>query len=216
MPGALEKLKIKNEDSGEEFSVLFNPSEYSIDAAAKWKEQEKRGQAPELQYTGGERKKLALELFFDTYEQQTDVREHTVKIANLLVFNKEQHRPPKVTLSWGREAPGGPFADFPFTCVIESVKQQFTMFMSDGTPVRAKLSVSCLQFSLTEQELKKNEAHSADKTKTYLTQQGDTVSGIAGLFYKDPSQWRHIAEANDIDDPRQLPAGMALTIPAFE
>src|SRR5687768_13848801 len=151
MPGALEKLKVKNEDSGEEFSVLFNPSEYSIDAAAKWKEQEKRGQAPELQYTGGERKKLALELFFDTYEQQTDVREHTVKIANLLVFNKEQHRPPKVTLSWGREAPGGPFADFPFTCVIESVKQQFTMFMSDGTPVRAKLSISCLQFSLTEQ-----------------------------------------------------------------
>jgi nucleoid-associated protein YgaU len=216
MPGTLEKLKIKNEDSGEDFTVLFNPSEYSIDAAAKWKEQEKRGQPPELQYTGGERKKLAMELFFDTYEQLTDVREHTVKIGNLLVFNKEKHRPPKVTLSWGREAPGGPFADFPFTGVLEGFKQQFTMFMSDGTPVRAKVSVNFIQFSLTEEELKKNEAHSADKTKTYLVKQGDTVAGIAALFYKDPAQWRHIALANDIENPRQLAPGTSLIIPAFE
>jgi nucleoid-associated protein YgaU len=216
MPGRLEKLKVKNEDTGEEFSVLFNPSEYSIDAAAKWTEQEKRGQKPELQYTGNERKKLAMDLFVDTYEAQTDVREHTVKIANLLVFNKEKHRPPKVTLSWGREAPGGPFAEFPFTGVLQSLKQQFTLFLSDGTPVRAKLSTSFLQFSLTEEELKKNEAHSADKTKTYLVKQGDTVSGIAALFYKDPTQWRHIARANDIVNPRKLQPGTLLIIPAYE
>ena len=216
MPGPLEKLKIKNEDTGEEFSVLFNPSEYSIDVAAKWSEQEKRGQKPELQYTGAERRKLAMELFFDTYEAQTDVREHTVKLANLLVFNKEKHRPPKVTLSWGRGAPGGAFAEFPFTGVLESLKQRFTLFLSDGTPVRAKVAVSFIQFSLTEEELKKNEAHSSDKTKTYLVKQGDTVSGIAALFYKDPTQWRHIAEANDIENPRQLQAGTVLTIPAFE
>jgi nucleoid-associated protein YgaU len=216
MARPLEKLKIKDEDSGEEFSVLFNPTEYSIDGASKWEEQKKRGQKPELQYTGGDRKKLSMDLFFDTYEAQTDVREHTVKIANLLIFNKEKHRPPKVTLSWGSPAPGGAFAEFPFTGVLESVKQQFTLFLPDGTPVRAKLSVSFIQFSLTEEELKKNEQHSADKTKVYRVKQGDTVSGIAALFYKDPAQWRHIALANDIDDPRTLPAGLVLKIPAYE
>ncbi len=216
MAKPLEKLKVKNEDTGEEFSVLFNPTEYSIDGSSKWKEQEKKGQPPELQYTGGERKKLSMELFLDTYEAQTDVREHTVRFGDLLVFNKENHRPPKVTLSWGKEAPGGAFAEFPFTGVLESLKQQFTLFLPDGTPVRAKLSVSFIQFTLTEAELKKNEAHSADKTKTYRVKQGDTVSGIAGLFYKDPSQWRHIALANDIDDPTHLTAGQILTIPAYE
>jgi nucleoid-associated protein YgaU len=216
MAGKLEKLRIKNEDTREEFAVLFNPTEYSIDASAKWSEQEKRGQKPELQYTGGDRKKLAMELFFDTYEARSDVREHTVKLANLLVFNKEKHRPPKVTLTWGREAPGGPFADFPFTGVLESLKQQFTLFLGDGTPVRAKLSVAFIQFSLTEEELKKNEGHSADKTKTYLVKQGDTVSAIAALFYKDPTQWRYIADANDIENPRQLTPGVLLTIPAFQ
>ena len=216
MAGTLQKLKIKNEDTREVFSVLFNPSEYSIDGASKWAEQEKRGQKPELQYTGGDRKKLAMELFFDTYEARTDVREHTVKIANLLVFNKEHHRPPKVTLSWGKEAPGGAFAEFPFTGVLESLKQHFTMFASDGTPVRAKLSVSFIQFSLTQEELRKNEGHSADKTKTYVVKAGDTVSDIAGLFYKDPSKWRYIALANEIENPRRLEPGRLLTIPAFE
>jgi nucleoid-associated protein YgaU len=216
MPGHLEKLKIKNEDTREEFSVLFNPSEYSIDASAKWAEQEKRGQKPELQYTGAERKKLAMELFFDTHEARTDVRAHTVKLANLLVFDKEKHRPPKVTLSWGSAAPGGAFAEFPFTGVLESLKQQFTMFSSNGTPVRAKVSVSFIQFSLTEEELRKNEGHSSDKTKTYLVKQGDTVSDIAGIFYKDPTQWRHIALANDIENPRKLEAGRMLKIPAYE
>lgn len=216
MAKPLEKLKLKNEDTGEEFSVLFNPGEYSIDGASKWTEQEKKGQKPELQYTGGDRKKLSMELFFDTYESLTDVREHTVKIGNLLVFNKEKHRPPKVTLSWGKEAPGGAFAEFPFTGVLESLKQQFTLFMGDGTPVRAKLTVAFIEFSLTEEELKKNEAHSADKTKTYLVKQGDTVSGIAGMFYKDPTKWRHIAEANEIENPRQIEAGRLITIPAYE
>ena len=56
-----------------------------------------------------------MELFFDTYESRSDVREHTAKIAGLLVFNKEVHRPPKVKLSWGQGGPGGPHADFPFT-----------------------------------------------------------------------------------------------------
>jgi len=216
MPGHLEKLKIKNEDTGEEFSVLFNPSEYSIDAAAKWSEQEKRGQKPELQYTGSERKKLGMDLFFDTYEAQADVRDHTVKLASLLVFDSEKHRPPKVTLSWGRGAPGGPHADFPFTGVLESIKQHFTLFLSDGTPVRAKVSAAFIQFSLTEEELKKTPANSSDKTKTYLVKQGDTVSAIAAHFYKDPTLWRHIAEANDVDDPRRLEPGAQLVIPAIE
>lgn len=216
MAGALEKLKIKNEDSGEEFFVLFNPTEYSVEGGAKWSEQEKRGQKPELQYTGGDRKKLTMELFFDTYESRSDVREHTVKISGLAVFNKDAHRPPKLTLSWGKAAPGGVHADFPFTGVLEGLKQQFLLFQSDGTPVRAKLSVTFLQFSISPEELKKDEPSSADKTKTYLVKAGDTVSGIAGRFYRDPARWRHIASANEIDHPAQLEPGRMLIIPAFE
>ena len=213
MAAPLEKLKILNEDTGEEFSVLFNPSEYSIEDASNWSDQDRMGQKPELHYTGGQRKKLSMELFFDTYESRSDVREHTFKVANLLVFNSEAHRPPKVTLSWGPGAPGGTHADFPFTGVLESLKQQFVLFLGDGTPVRAKLIVAFLEFTLPEEELEENEPNSPDHTKAYVVKAGDTVSGIATMFYGDPRQWRPIAIENDIADPRKLVAGAVLAIP---
>jgi nucleoid-associated protein YgaU len=154
-----------------------------------------------------------MELFFDTYEARADVRQHTSRIAGLLVFNKEKHRPPKVELSWGPSAPGGPYADFPFVGVLVTLKQQFILFLGDGTPVRAKLSVSFLEFTLPEDELQKNEPHSPDLTKLYVIKVRDTVSAIAALFYQDPGKWREIAKANDIDNPRHLKPGQVLRIP---
>jgi hypothetical protein len=213
MAGRLEKLRINNDDTNESFTVLFNPTQYSIEEASKWTDQERMGQQPELHYTGGERKKLSMDLFFDTYEQRTDVREHTRKIAALLVFNRDQHRPPKVTISWGSAAPGGPHADFPLTCVLQSLKQQFVLFLGDGTPVRATLTTVFVEFTLPQEELQKNEPNSPDHTKAYVVKQGDTVSGIAGMFYRDPTLWRPIADRNAIDNPRVLRAGAVLTIP---
>jgi nucleoid-associated protein YgaU len=43
--------------------------------------------------------------------------------------------------------------------------------------------------------------------------QGDTLSGIAAKAYGDPSRWRDIANANDIEDPFNLPTGTPLVIP---
>jgi hypothetical protein len=213
MATRLEKLQVRNEDTKETFSVLFNPSEYTIEDSSKWSDQDRLGQKPELHYTGGQRRKLTMELFFDTYERRTDVREHTFKIANLLVFNSEMHRPPKVTLNWGPGAPGGTHADFPFTGVLETLKQQFVLFLSDGMPVRAKLSVGFLEFTLPQEELQENDPRSPDQTKAYVVKEGDTVSGIAGLFYGDPRQWKPIAIENDIADPRKLGPGAILVIP---
>jgi nucleoid-associated protein YgaU len=42
---------------------------------------------------------------------------------------------------------------------------------------------------------------------------GDTLSGIAGMFYKDPRLWRPIAQRNDVENPRDLQPGQVLTIP---
>jgi hypothetical protein len=209
----LEKLRVKNLETGEQFFVLFNPSEYTVEDASHWVDQDKMGQKPELHYTGGARKKLTMELFFDTYEAGSDVREYTQKIAGLLVPDREQHPPPRVELSWGPNAPGGPHYELPLVCVLETLKQQFILFKGDGTPVRAKLSVAFLEFTLPEDELQKNERFSPDRTKLYVVKVRDTLSAIAALFYEDPSQWRPIAIANDIETPRQLIPGSVLRIP---
>ena len=77
----------------------------------------------------------------------------------------------------------------------------------------AKLTVSFLEFTLPEDELQKNEAHSPDLTKLYVVKVRDTLSAIAASFYEDAGKWREIARANQIENPRRLEPGAVLRIP---
>ncbi len=70
-----------------------------------------------------------------------------------------------------------------------------------------------MEFTLPEEELEENEPNSPDHTKAYIVKEGDTVSGIAALFYSDPRLWRPIARENEIVNPRKLQAGAVLAIP---
>jgi nucleoid-associated protein YgaU len=213
MTQKFEKLQIENIDEGEVFSVLFNPTEYTIEESPSYSSQKRLSQSPEVHYTGKTVKKLSMELFFDTYESKTDVRVHTGKIAKLREFERINDRPAMVVLTWGKNPDNGVTNDFPFVCFLESLRQQFVLFLSNGTPVRAKLSVVFSEYTDTEKERKKNKPSSPDRTKTYIVKAGDTLTGIAGLFYRDSRMWRPIARKNNIPNPRKLEPGRRLTIP---
>jgi LysM repeat protein len=214
---SLNKLSIKNLDNGEEFKVLFNPTEYTFEDSSKWQEQEGNRRRPELQYTGGERKRLSMELFYDTYEGKEDVRLYTGKLQQLLVVTTDGgnngKRPPVVELSWGQAQSG---VGFPFKCVLESLKQQFTLFTSDGMPVRAKVSVSFKEYEQPKEEQQKEPRRSSYPAQTYTVREGETLSGIAAAVWNDPAKWRVLADANEISNPRVLQPGQALIVPAIE
>lgn len=209
--------KKKRGDQDWRIDVLFNPTDYTIDDSNTWSDQLRNKQLPELHFTGGERKKLTTEFFFDTLERDEDVRKYTRKIANLLAVDEKEKRPPICTIHWGEEGSDQAAEfDLPFKCVLESLKQQFTFFKSDGTPVRAKLGVTFKQYQLPQNELKRKVTRKSFPAKTYTVVAGDTLSIIAGKLWKDPAQWRRIAEANNIDDPKKLEPGTVLIIPAVK
>ena len=45
---------------------------------------------------------------------------------------------------------------------------------------------------------------------------GDSLWALAAKEYDDPTQWVRIAEANDLDDPREIAAGDWITVPPIE
>jgi nucleoid-associated protein YgaU len=49
-----------------------------------------------------------------------------------------------------------------------------------------------------------------------VAQQGDTLWSIAAAEYGDARQWRPIAEANQITNPRELKPGQTLIVPSVE
>lgn len=210
----LEKLTITNQDTGETFTVLFNPSEYSIEGGNTWEEQKRERRKPELQFTGQALRKLSLELFCDTYEERLDVRLHTGRVARLLVASVDSSngkRPPVCQLTWGPLDPGA--GDFPFTGVLETLKQQFVLFLPDGTPVRARLTVSFKEYSTPQQQEQAEPRRNSFPAQTHTVKAGETLSGIAAQVWRDPSLWRRIAEANDVDNPLDLTPGRVLAVP---
>jgi LysM repeat protein len=211
---ALEKAKITNLFTGEEFQVLFNPEEYTLNQDNNFASQTIPGlSSPLLQFVNGNLRTLEMELFFDTYLPLTtvskpprDVREETQKVVSLMQIHSEFHAPPVLEVSW---------ASLFFRCVLARVSQKFIMFLNDGRPVRARLSVTFNEFIDEEREAKEVNRQTADYSKVHTVVQGETLSSIANRFYGDPQVWRPIAVANELADPRALFTGQVLRIPSL-
>lgn len=202
---ALEKAVIKNIDTNEDFTVLFNPKEYIVEKRTPWQEQDVIGlDSPAVEFTMGERKRLSMELFFDTSDEKTDVREYTDKIEELMLVNSDEHRPPLLLFSWGQ---------LQFKCVLEDMVQRFTMFTQEGAPIRAIVKVLFKEYSTAASQIKEKPRHSADHQKRLVLREGETLSSLAAKEYADPKMWRIIAEANDIDDPYNVKTGTILKLP---
>ena len=221
---ALAKLTITPEPASKfaPIEVMFNPNTYSIGKSISWtsatggnagSQTERRKNAPALQFGGGQSRTMTLNLFFDTTEEtdntKKDVRNLTNQIVKLtrIVRNLDPQRPPVCVVSWGKETPPG--SDFPFTGVVTQLTQQFNLFLPDGRPIRANLTVAFTEYL----DPTKDELQNDPEFTTRLVKRGDTLSSIAAEVYRNPTLWRVIAEANRLDDPRQIPVGLRLNIP---
>lgn len=202
---ALEKAVITNLDTNKEIEVLFNPKEYVIEKKTPWAEQNVFGMdSPPVQFTIGERKRLSMELFFDTSEEKSDVRSYTGKMEELMVVNAQEHRPPLLRFSWGTLS---------FDCVLEDMVQRYTLFANDGTPLRAILKVVFKEYATAATQLSNTRRESADHTKRLVVREGESLASLAAREYNDAGKWRVIADANNIDDPENIASGTIVELP---
>lgn len=224
--------------------ALFNPNEIGVSKEVSWNKEELAGQSMgypyQVRFTGQQPAKLTLNLFFDTYEGDPNaassiggsfleslkgtplalfpgaspsgvsVVKYTEQIAQLAHINRDLHRPPVCRLFWGKW--GNKIALF--EGVLTSLEQKYTMFLADGTPVRATLTCTFTQHS--GGQAVQFDLHSADVHKTYTVRRGDTLSSIAAQEYNDPALWRHIATANGLTNPRVLTPGQVLRVPKLD
>jgi hypothetical protein len=152
----------------------------------------------------------------------------TDKFYQLVKQNPNTHAPPRCRFSWGESnslakplaetALGAPNqtqmvskAPFWFICIVENIDRKFLLFSPEGVPLRARLTVKLREYQTIEQMVAK--LNSADHTKARVFKQRDRLDRISAREYNTPTQWRRIAEENDIDDPRRIPPGTNLVIP---
>ncbi|MEV3970140.1 LysM peptidoglycan-binding domain-containing protein [Streptomyces sp. NPDC050698] len=221
---ALTKAEIIDTTSGEGHPVMFNPEELKLDQGNSFAEIGIPGlNAPPLQYVRGRARTLSMDLFFDTYETEEDVRAHTGPIVRLLDKQPGTQAPPVLLFSLG---------GFQFRCVLVDANQRFTMFLRNGTPVRSSLSVRFQEYVPVEVEVRRGiffasptasavvgsavsatESVLAREPVVHVVVEGDTLSGLAGAYLGDPALWREIARANAIVDPLHLAPNTRLVVP---
>ena len=93
--------------------------------------------------------------------------------------------------------------------------QKFTLFLADGTPVRATVNMTLKQtYDPTVLENQNPTSAGEGGEQFWTVGEGETLLGIAYKVYGSPNKWRRIAEANRLTRVRRLVPGTVLEIPS--
>jgi nucleoid-associated protein YgaU len=185
--------------------LYFNPKEYKLKKENTFVEIPIPGLGtPPLQYGRGGSEVLTMELLADTTDTLKSVRtEYVDKLRKLLDKDEKLHAPPIVTFVW---------AEMRFRGVLTSLEVTYQMFHTDGTPLRALMNAAMKEYR-PEAKIELAKQSSPDVEKRYVVRAGETLSSIAFSVLRDCAEWRAIAVANGITDPRRVAPGTVLTIP---
>jgi LysM repeat protein len=200
---------------------LYNPETIEVSKTVDFKEHRTQSlDAGQLEYTSGLSRTLSVsEVIFDTYDTKENVRSKYINTLEALTQNDPSlgskgsgsaGRPPKVLLVWGKfMAETDPYNSCPW--YVKKVTVNYTMFLNDGTPVRAKVKFDLIEATSVEEALAKKQGQ--EGSKEVKVKKGDTLEKISTQQYGDPAGWKKIAEANGIDDPMNLAPGSSLKVP---
>lgn len=195
------------------FDVQFNPASLSVTYA---NQRAGGDQGSPIQFVGRGNTKLDLELLFDVTSGlrdaagEDDVRALSQRVTALIKpddsdqiatdDNTVQFLPPGVRFEWGA---------FLFEGIVDSVAETLDFFSPEGKPLR-----STLRLSISRQDIQITPVSGgAGTTPQTQASAGDSVQQLAasaGLGV----EWKGVAAANGIENPRQLEAGALVDLNA--
>lgn len=205
-----------------EIQCQFNPAQITFERTAQWTDDgagATQTDVPPRHFSGGSGSTLSMDLFFDTTEEDhKDVRDYTDPLIMLtkinplagvaIIGNLFPKRPPLVMFVWGEFGKSA----MSFRAYITSASITFSMFLPDGTPVRAETKITFTEFEDDTILPFQNPTSRSEQRKQRIVQAGETIDWIASQEYGDARHWRHIADTNDLDDPSDLRPGQVLRL----
>jgi hypothetical protein len=189
-----------------EITFQYNPTKYSVKKTNQWKAGKQGGtNIPPLEFVQGSGRDVTIEAYLDdllgdsirtVVDQVAQLDLYTqATMLNATFLGLTKPRPPRVMLIWSN-----PHANF--RAVISAMTVNYTQFHPDGRPSRATNSL------LPQNPTSMGSAG----MRTHLVTGIETLDTIAYKELGSASQWRTIAELNNIDDPLSIEPGQHLMI----
>lgn len=191
--------------------AMFNPDSLSYDKISNWKTTTTPFSSAGVKSYGGSMPgKFNLDLLFDTTDSGESVYEAYIKfIEQLLEVNHKEDPPlppPPCRFKWG---------NFSSPLMVASKANiTYTMFLADGTPIRAIAKMEFEEYD--DEELAKKSSQNPTSVsyarKIWRVSPGETLDWIAYQEYGSPAHWRHIANTNNLRNPMDLKPGTILKL----
>lgn len=223
----LQKLNIRSfanrdftgEDKGRKFIAPINPESFTKNLKIEHDVKRAHGKkGTEVKFKSTAPEELKLEFILDgtgTMEgyveeyKKLSVHDQLDKFLKCAYdFKSETHRPRFLIVYWGSE--------INFRCVLSNLDINYTLFNPDGTPLRAKLTATFLNFVAKEERLAEDRQSSPDLTHYRKMEQGNRLDLLTHNIYNDPKYLLQVAKANTLSSIRNVPAGRELYFPPFD
>lgn len=199
-------------DESQHIEVQFNPATLRVTLSNSLKADNRGGSGGSrnaAQFVEKSESSLSVELLFDTtikwkeVEANSDVRKQTKRIAEQFMQPQEPgsarpRAPKRCRFQWG---------SFQFSGMVSSYSETLDFFAPEGIPLRATLALNLkedrYQFDMDEtvqaavRELPKFSPGGSGVSAAQATQ-------AAG---QNPRDWRGVADANSLENPRTTPDG---------
>jgi Contractile injection system tube protein/LysM domain len=200
-------------DGQEPIHCAFNPQEYSITKTNVWTIKPVTGtDSPKPEFGGGMPWTISVRLLLDASLKAngTAVKDDALKLLKMMESGGGGgggSAPPFVTFKWGSiESP---------KMVGSSLRIQFVLFRPNGEPSRALVDLELTQAEQA-QPGQNPTTRAIAGLKVHTVADGDSLPSVAHRYYGEPTLWRMIAQANQIDDPLRLASGTQLQIPRID
>ena len=222
MPGLLTNLKILGlqEPSGLSFTIpllfecMFNPDTYTVEHTTSFNTQQPaNGNGGDPRYNGSEPGRFSLEFILDGTGVSSDLE---IPIAipvpvQVLLFNAvtldisgDIHRPNYLIVQWGT---------FIRDCVLVNSRITYTLFDSNGIPLRAKVNATFLERTDSKLNQIASMFSSPDLTHSKLVLDGDILPLMVYREYKTQDYYLQVAAANRLKNFRKLVPGTTINLP---
>lgn len=190
------------------YTAMINPESYTQSFNVSYNEEQAPG-TPEatLKYDKSTPTTIKFDLVFDATgvvnTSVSDVGSEIQKFRKVVYdYNGSIHSPNFLKLTWGNA--------LVYECILTSMTVNYTLFNSDGVPLRAKVTVNFKEYVTPT---KPTEDSSPDMTHVKTVVSGDLLPSMTFSVYGDEAHLLKVAEHNKLDSIISLQSGSRLYFP---
>lgn len=217
--GTLEKLTVfahaepdYSDQAIDSFAAFVNPAELTLAYEVEYDAAQGSGTTnSRMEFKKIKPGDLTLSFFLDgtgANGRPLDVQAAVEHFQKVTGYNGSIHRTNYLAVAWGTLQVKH--------CVLKSASIAYKLFRPDGVPLRAVITAVFTDNSDDQTREATAQNESPDLTHRRIVKAGDRLPALCTAIYGDPKYYLRVAEANGLDDFRQLVPGSALYFPPLE